>query len=243
MTSVRIIRIGRPEVRNAVDAATAERLHREFAAFEADPDAKVAVLYGDDKAFSSGADLVRLPALRDDGPLGPSRRLITKPVIAAIEGWCIAGGIELAALCDLRVAGESARFGFFDRLHGVPLVDGGTVRLPRIIGLGRALDLILTGREFDANEAFHLGFVNRVVPDGTALTAATELAELIAGHPQACMLSDRESTYASVGLTGSAAFDIEQELGERTIFSLDFVTRAAQRTLRAVVKKGMARIA
>jgi enoyl-CoA hydratase len=236
MTAVTIIRIGRPQVRNAIDSTTALRLDREFADFEADPGAKVAVLYGDEKAFSSGADLNRLPDLRDDGPLGPTRRVIAKPVIAAIEGWCVAGGIELAAMCDLRVAGDTARFGFFDRRHGIPLVDGGTIRLPRIIGLGRALDIMLTGREFDVAEAREMGFVNRVVQAGTALDAAVELAEQIAANPWRCVLSDRASTYDALDLGAEQAFANEQRLGEATIFSADFLKRAAGRSLRAAAK-------
>jgi enoyl-CoA hydratase len=237
---VTIIRIGRPDVRNAVDTETADRLRREFAAFEADPDARVAVLYGDEQAFSSGADLNRLPDLHDDGPLGPTRRIIAKPVVAAIEGWCVAGGLELAAMCDVRVAGDTAKFGFFDRRHGVPLVDGGTVRLPRIIGIGRALDLILTGREFDVAEAHAMGFVNRTVPAGTALTAAVELAELIASHPWNCVISDRAAAYASFELPTTAALQREQELGEDTIFTLDFARRAIARSFRAAAKKAKA---
>lgn len=236
MTAVTIIRIGRPQVRNAIDSTTAQRLHRQFADFEADPDAKIAVLYGDEKAFSSGADLNRLPDLRDDGPLGPTRRVIAKPVIAAIEGWCVAGGMELAAMCDLRVAGATARFGFFDRRHGVPLVDGGTIRLPRIIGLGRALDIMLTGREFDVAEAREMGFVNRVVPAGAALDAAVELAEQIAANPWRCVLSDRASAYDALDLGATQAFANEQRLGEGTIFSADFVKSAAARSLRAAAK-------
>lgn len=236
---VSVIRIGRPEARNAIDSATAERLHRDIAAFEADPAARVAVLYGDEQAFSAGADLKRLPALRDDGPLGPSRRPIAKPMIAAIEGWCVAGGIEIAALCDLRVAGDTARFGFFDRHHGVPLVDGGTVRMPRIVGLGRALDIILTGREFDADEAREMGFVNRVVPAGTALDAAIELAEHIASRPWTCLLGDRRATYASFDLTTSAALANEQRIGEDTVLSLAFLRGAAGRSLRSIAKRAL----
>ena len=239
---VTVIEFGRPEKRNAIDAATAERLHSEVAAFEADATARVAVLYGDGGAFSAGADLLRLPALRDDGPLGPSRRPIAKPIIAAIEGWCIAGGIELAALCDLRVASEQSRFGFYDRHQGVPLVDGGTVRLPRIIGLGRALDLILTGREFGAREAFDLGFVNRVVPEGTALAVAIELAETIAAHPQRTMLSDRASVYASYDLVTREALAHEQRLGEESIFSFDFAARQSKRVGRALTKQLVRRL-
>ncbi len=136
MSAVRVVRIDQGHVRNAINGATAERLHDEFLAFEADDDAKVAVLYGDERAFCAGANLTDLPALRPSGPLGPTRLQLSKPVIAAIEGWCVAGGFELAAWCDLRVCGEGARFGCLERRWGVPLVDGGTVRLPRIVGLG-----------------------------------------------------------------------------------------------------------
>src|SRR3954470_8491693 len=181
--AVRIVRFDQPHVRNAVSSAVAQRLHDEFVAFEADPDAKVAVLTGDEQAFCAGANLRDLPDLRPSGPLGPTRLPLTKPVIAAIEGWCVAGGLELAAWCDLRVCGEGARFGCLERRWGVPLIDGGTYRLPRIVGLGRALDLILTGREFDAAEAYDIGFVNRVVPIGSALEQAVELANGIAASP------------------------------------------------------------
>src|SRR4051795_12817644 len=167
--AVRIVRFDQPHVRNAVSSAAAQRLHDAFIAFEADPDAKVAVLTGDDDAFCAGANLRSLPALRPSGPLGPTRLQLSKPVIAAIEGWCVAGGIELAAWCDLRIAGTSARFGCLERRWGVPLIDGGTYRLPQIVGLGRALDLILTGREFGSEEGERIGFVNRVVDDGRAL--------------------------------------------------------------------------
>src|SRR5690554_3086884 len=180
---VRVVRIDQPHVRNAINSATAARLHDELVAFDADDQARVAVLTGDTEAFCAGANLRDLPRLRDSGPLGPTRLTLSKPVIAAIEGWCVAGGMELAAWCDLRVAGESARFGCLERRWGVPLVDGGTYRLPRLVGLGRALDLILTGREIDAEEAERMGFVNRVVPDGSALTTAVELAGDIASFP------------------------------------------------------------
>src|SRR3989440_7564903 len=166
MTAITIVRIAQPHARNAVNSATAQRLHDEFVAFDADDTAKVAVLTGDETAFCAGANLHDLPALRPSGPLGPTRLQLSKPVIAAIEGWCVAGGIELALWCDLRVAGRSARLGCLERRWGVPLVDGGTQRLPRVVGLGRALDLILTGREVDADEALAIGLVNRVVADG-----------------------------------------------------------------------------
>src|SRR4051795_7626469 len=192
-SAVRIVRIDQPHARNAVNSATAQRLHDEFIAFDADPDAKVAVLTGDETAFCAGANLRDLPSLRPSGPLGPTRLQLSKPVIAAIEGWCVAGGIELAAWCDLRVAGSSARFGCLERRWGVPLIDGGTYRLPQIVGLGVALDLILTGRQFDTEEAERIGFVNRVVDDGRALDTAVELAEQLASFPWMGLLNDRRS--------------------------------------------------
>src|SRR5512138_756253 len=195
MTAITIVRIDQPHARNAVNSATAQRLHDEFVAFNADAAAKVAVLTGDETAFCAGANLRDLPALRPSGPLGPTRLQLSKPVIAAIEGWCVAGGIELAAWCDLRVAGRSARFGCLERRWGVPLIDGGTYRLPRVVGLGRALDLVLTGREVDADEAQAIGLVNRVVDDGTAVDAALTLARDIADYPWDCVVADRDSVY------------------------------------------------
>jgi enoyl-CoA hydratase len=219
---VRIVRIGQPQVRNAINSATAERLHDELLAFEADESARVAVVTGDEAAFCAGANLRDLPRLRDSGPLGPTRLALSKPVIAAIEGWCVAGGMELAAWCDLRVAGEGARFGCLERRWGVPLIDGGTYRLPRIVGLGRALDLILTGREIDAAEAQRIGFVDRLVPSGTALDAATELAAQIASFPWRCVVSDRQAVYDGLGLGVAEALANEDRLGREVIFAPDF---------------------
>ena len=219
---VRVIRIDQPDVRNAINSATAQRLHDEFVAFDYDEDAKVAVLTGDGAAFCAGANLRDLPRLRDSGPLGPTRLALSKPVIAAIEGWCVAGGMELAAWCDLRVAGEGARFGCLERRWGVPLIDGGTYRLPRIVGLGRALDLILTGRELGAAEAERMGFVDRLVPDGTALDAAVELAEGIAGSPWACVVSDRRAVYDGLGLGVADGLENEDRLGREVIMAGDF---------------------
>ena len=229
MTSehVRVIRIGQPKVRNAIDSRTAQRLHDEFVAFDYDDDARVAVLTGDTAAFCAGANLRSLPRLRDSGPLGPTRLALSKPVIAAVEGWCVAGGMELAAWCDLRVAGDTARFGCLERRWGVPLIDGGTYRLPRIVGLGRALDLILTGREIDADEAARMGFVDRVVPAGTALEAARTLAEEIAANPWQCVVSDRRSVYDGVGLDQVEALANEDRLGREVIFADDFAARVA----------------
>ncbi len=199
----------RPEVRNAVDGATARALADAFRAFDADPDARVGVLHGDGGTFCAGADLKavaegRMPRLEldGDGPMGPSRMLLSKPVIASIGGHAVAGGLELALWCDLRVAEEDAVLGVFCRRWGVPLIDGGTLRLPRLIGLSRALDLILTGRPVPAQEALAMGLVNRVVPRGTAREAAEALARQLAAFPQACMNADRRSAYeqASLGL-------------------------------------------
>ncbi len=228
--AVRVIEIGRPERRNAIDSATAARLHDAFVAFEADDGALVAVLTGDDAAFCAGADLTALPRLRPSGPLGPTRLQLTKPVVAAIEGWCVAGGVELAAWCDLRVAGDGARFGCLERRFGVPLVDGGTYRLPRIVGLGRALDLILTGREFDAAEALDLGFANRVVPAGTALAAAEELAAGIAASPWPAVRHDRLSVYEGLGMDLDAGLANEDRHGRAVIADPGFAAGVARFT-------------
>jgi enoyl-CoA hydratase len=217
-----VVRIDQGHVRNAVNSETAERLHDDFLAFDADDSARVAVLTGDEQAFSAGANLRDLPQLRESGPLGPTRLELSKPVIAAIEGWCVAGGVELAAWCDLRVAGASARIGCLERRWGVPLIDGGTVRLPQIVGLGRALDLILTGREIGAAEAERMGFVNRVVPDGQALDTAVALATEIASFPWKGVVNDRRSVYEALGLDLRAALANEDELGRDTIFAEGF---------------------
>jgi enoyl-CoA hydratase len=219
---VRVIRIDQPQVRNAINTKTAQRLHDQFVAFDYDDTARVAVLTGDTAAFCAGANLRDLPKLRPSGPLGPTRLTLSKPVIAAVEGWCVAGGLELAVWCDLRVAGESSRFGCLERRWGVPLVDGGTWRLPRIVGLGRALDLILTGREVGAAEAERMGLVDRLVPDGTALDAAVELAHQIAESPWRCVVSDRRATYDGLGLDLAEALANEDRLGREVIFADDF---------------------
>jgi enoyl-CoA hydratase len=220
--TVRIVRIGRPDKRNAVDTETAEALLDAFLAFEEDEGAKVAILTGDEQAFCAGADLGAPPRLRPSGPLGPTRLQLSKPVIAAIEGWCVAGGLELAAWCDLRVAGSSARFGCLERRWGVPLIDGGTQRLPRIVGLGRALDLILTGREIGTDEAERMGFVNRVVVDGTALTEAVALAEHLASVPWACAMSDRRCVYEGLGRTLEEGLAVEDGHGQEVILAPGF---------------------
>ncbi len=232
MSAVRIVRIAQPSVRNAINTATAERLVDELLAFEGDDDAKVAVLTGDETAFCAGANLTDLPRLRPSGPLGPTRLQLSKPVIAAIEGWCVAGGFELAAWCDLRVAGTSARFGCLERRWGVPLMDGGTYRLPRIVGLGRALDLILTGREIGAHEAEAMGFVNRLVPDGAALDQAVLVGEQIAAFPWNCVVHDRASAYEGLGLGLDAGLANEDRHGREVIASPGFLDGVARFTQR-----------
>ena len=228
MSAVTVIRIDQGHVRNAINSETAERLHDEFLAFDVDPDARVAVLTGDDAAFSAGANLTDLPRLRDSGPLGPTRLPLSKPVIAAIEGWCVAGGLELAAWCDLRVCGEGARFGCLERRWGVPLVDGGTYRLPRIVGLGRALDLILTGREFDAAEAYDIGFATLVVPDGRTLDTAVALAERIAAAPWTAVVHDRASVYEGLGMELAEGLANEDRHGKEVIFAEGFADGVAE---------------
>jgi enoyl-CoA hydratase len=216
--------LNRPEVRNAVDRATAEALVEAFREFDADDFAAVGVLYGDNGTFCAGADLKAFAEGRGnhvqpigDGPMGPSRILLNKPVIAAISGYAVAGGLELALWCDLRVAEEDAVLGVFCRRWGVPLIDGGTVRLPRLIGLGRALDLILTGRPVDAQEALQMGLVNRVVPKGQARAEAEKMAREIAAFPQVCMRGDRMSAYEQHDLTFSDALLNEFNHGLRSL--------------------------
>lgn len=205
---VTTVLLSRPARRNAVDGATAAALAQAFRDFEADESAAVAVLHGEGGVFCSGADLTAVGTERGnsldpqgDGPMGPSRMELTKPVIAAVEGYAVAGGLELALWCDLRVASESAVFGVFCRRWGVPLIDGGTVRLPWLIGASRAADLILTGRAVDASEALAIGLANRVVPEGTALAAAQRLAQELAALPQTCLRSDRASLHGARGLS------------------------------------------
>lgn len=255
-TAVRVERSGpvtsvildRPKVRNAVDRDTARALADAFLAFEADDDARVGVLVGDHGTFCAGADLKAVAAnagaprvtepatgagwdpLTTDGPMGPSRMLLSKPVIAAIAGHAVAGGLELALWCDLRVMEENAILGVFCRRWGVPLVDGGTVRLPRIIGMGRALDLILTGRPVGAEEALQMGLANRVVAPGTARDAAEALAADIARFPFTCVKADRISAYEQWDLPldealaneykrGSAAIEVGETLAGAAAFA------------------------
>ena len=201
--------LNRPEARNAVDRPTAEALAEAFLQFDADEEAQVAVFYGANGSFCAGADLKAMAdesrrnriATEGDGPMGPSRMLLSKPVIAAVSGYAVAGGLELALWCDMRIVEEDAIFGVFCRRWGVPLIDGGTVRLPRIIGLGRAMDLILSGRPVAAEEAYTMGLANRVVASGTARQEAEALAREIAQFPQHCLRNDRLSVYEQQGLT------------------------------------------
>jgi enoyl-CoA hydratase len=214
----------RPERRNAVDRATAQALADAFRAFEADPEAAVAVLHGEGGVFCAGADLkqVGTPAGNrvapdGDGPMGPTRLRLSKPVIAAVAGHAVAGGLELALWCDLRVAEEGAVFGVFCRRWGVPLIDGGTVRLPRLIGQSRALDMVLTGRPVGAREALEMGLVNRVVPDGESRSAAEQLGRQLARFPQRCLREDRLSLLEQWGLDEHAAIARELEHGLRSL--------------------------
>jgi len=202
-----VLTIDRPERRNAVDGPTAELLTEGYERFEDDDGARVLVLTGaGDVAFCAGADLKALetfgPRLElEDGPLGFTRRIPSKPTIAAISGWCLAGGMELALWCDLRIAAEGSTMGFTERRFGVPLIDGGTQRLPRIVGLGRALDIILTGRLVPADEALAIGLVTEVVPAGRHLDRALEIAEALARFPQPTMLADRRAALEGIGMT------------------------------------------
>ena len=217
------ITLNRPEVRNSVDGPTARALRAAFHRFDDDPDVKVAVLVGAGGTFCAGADLTSVgdPSRRNDldadgggdGPMGPTRIALSKPVIAAVSGYAVAGGLELALFADLRVVEEDATLGVFCRRWGVPLIDGGTVRLPRIVGLGRALDLILTGRPVDAEEALAIGLANRVVPHGESLDAARELAQQIAQFPFECVLTDRASVYAGLDLPLGDALRAEGAAG------------------------------
>jgi len=218
--------LSRRERRNAVDGPTATALADAFRAFDADGEARVAVLWGEGGTFCAGADLKAISegrgnAVREggDGPMGPSRMQLGKPVIAAVAGHAVAGGLELALWCDLRVVEQSAVFGVFCRRWGVPLIDGGTVRLPRIVGQGHALDMILTGRPVGAEEALRMGLASRVVPDGQARPAAEALAAEIARFPQRCMRADRRSAYEAWSLDESAALANELRHGVAVIQS------------------------
>lgn len=236
---VTIVAIDRPERRNAVDGATATALYAAFLAFDADETASVAVLTGRGGYFCAGADLKALndgdankvlsgEGLGSFGPMGPTRLRLSKPVIAAIEGPAVAGGMELALWCDLRVMGADANFGIFCRRFGVPLVDMGTVRLPRLIGQSRALDLILTGRPVNAEEALAIGLANRIVPPGSALAAAIELAKSIAAFPQLCLRNDRLSALEQWDLSEDEALQNETTRGLATINSGETRSGAAR---------------
>lgn len=218
--AVTTISINRPRARNAVDRATAEALAAAFRAFDADEGASVAVLTGEGEAFCAGADLKAISEGRPnrvepdgDGPMGVSRMRLSKPVVAAVSGHAVAGGLELALWADLRVADETAVFGVFCRRWGVPLIDGGTVRLPRIVGSGPASDMILTGRAVEAAEALRIGLVNRVVDAGEHVSAAQRLAEQLAGFPQTCLRQDRLSMLEQEGREEEAALAIEHARG------------------------------
>jgi enoyl-CoA hydratase len=240
--AVRVVTIDRPEVRNAVDGPTAQLLYDVFVDFEADDSATVAVLTGADGTFCAGADLKAISDGRGNsvldsdpdeiigslGPMGPTRLQLAKPVIAAVEGFAVAGGLELACWADLRVAARDATFGVYCRRWGVPLVDGGTIRLPRLIGQSRALDMILTGRGIDGVEAERIGLANRVVEPGRALAAALALAAEIAALPQICLRSDRTSSYDQWSLDLGAALSHETRLGRATIATGETLAGAAR---------------
>ncbi len=214
---VTIVTIDRPTKRNAVDPVTAVALRDAFMAFSNDADARVAILTGSAGHFCAGFDLGAVGTSRYDpdgpGPMGPTRMLLDKPVIAAVEGHAVAGGLELALWCDMRIAAESAVFGVYCRRWGVPLIDGGTVRLPRIVGQGRAMDMILTGRPVAADEAHRIGLADRVVADGEARAAAVELAKQVAAFPQICMNSDRLSAYRQWDFDVAGALSHEARAG------------------------------
>ena len=215
---VAVIGIDRPDAKNAIDNETALALREAWKRFDDDDDAAVGVLTGNEAVFSAGADLKKMDLEdRDEGWLGFSRMAVSKPTIAAVEGHCVAGGLEMALWCDLRVAGESAVFGCFERRFGVPLVDGGTQRLPRIVGQGRALDMILTGRPVEAPEAKEWGLANRVVEDGDALEAAVELGRTIAEFPQQTVRTDRAALYDGLGQELEQGLTVEAWHGRRAL--------------------------
>ena len=239
---VLVVTIDRPEVRNAVDRVTADALATAFREFDADATLSAAVLTGAGGFFCAGADLRAADELRTeeagDAPLGLSRMLLGKPVIAAVEGHAVAGGLELALWCDLRVAAEGAVFGVFCRRFGVPLMDGGTIRLPRLVGHGRALDLILTGRAVDAQEALRIGLADRLVPTGAALPVALTLAHQLAALPQTCLRSDRLSAYEQWSLSTDEAFRNETRRGLAVISSGE-TAAGAQRFARGDGRHGV----
>jgi enoyl-CoA hydratase len=222
--------INNPKVKNAVDGSTAKELANAFRKFENDEKAEVSVLYGANGVFCSGANLKTIGEgagnsieRQGDGPMGPTRMKLSKPVIAAVAGYAVAGGLELALWCDLRVVEKSAIFGVFNRRFGVPLIDGGTVRLPRLIGLSRALDMILTGRPVTADEAYIWGLANRIVDDGKSREEAENLGRIIAKFPKFCMRNDRISTYDQFGLNLEGAMSNEFEYGLNTLEHGEFL--------------------
>jgi enoyl-CoA hydratase len=221
---VTTVLLSRPERRNAVDGPTAAALVEAFRTFDADPEARVAVLHGEGRVFCAGADLHAIGTpdgnrVQEDGegPMGPSRMRLSKPVIAAVAGHAVAGGLELALWCDLRVAEEDAVFGVFCRRWGVPLIDGGTVRLPKLIGVSRAMDMILTGRPVGGSEALGMGLANRVVPNGSSRDEAESLARELARFPQTCMREDRLSLLESLALNETDALANEFQHGIRSL--------------------------
>lgn len=221
---ITIIKINRPQVRNAVNKTTATALRKAWMDFEGDENALVGILTGGDEVFCAGADLHDINQFNEDiqgpsGPLGFTRLFVSKPTIAAIAGYCVAGGLELACWCDLRIADESAIFGCFERRFGVPLIDGGTQRLPRIIGLGRALEMILTGRPVAASEAIAFGLANEVVPRGQSLRRAIALGQMLAKFPQTCLRNDRQATYLGLSKDLAEGLRLEAALGAETLKS------------------------
>ncbi len=231
---VSVLRIDRPERRNAVDRVTAASLLDGYRRFEADREQRVLVVTGSTEVFCAGADLKSLDNDGEcaEGPMGFTRLVSNKPTLAAIEGYCVAGGLEIALWCDLRVAASSAQLGCLERRWGVPLIDGGTQRLPRVVGLGRALDLVLTGRLVDATEAERIGLVDRVVPDGSALEQAIELATAIAAFPWSCVLADRDSMLAGLGRPLAEGLSLEAKRG------LEVLLEAAQGAARFAAGAG-----
>lgn len=221
--AITTVTINRPQRRNAVDRPTGKILNQVFEEFDKDESQSVAILKGTGDYFCAGFDLKSLSGsgleyeAEGDGAMGPTRRLLSKPVIAAVEGYAVAGGLELALWCDLRVAAEDAKFGVFCRRWGVPLIDGGTIRLPRLIGHSRALDMILTGREVDASEAEQMGLANRVAKKGEAYQEAFKLAEQLCAFPQTCMRVDRMTSYQQWGMDISDALRLEGIEGEKPV--------------------------
>lgn len=232
------IRINRPACRNAVNRQTADALADAFRQFEQDDELAVAILSGTGEHFCAGADLAAVASgdtekmnrleVEGDGPMGPSRMQLSKPVIAAVSGYCVAGGLELALWCDLRIADDSAVFGVFCRRFGVPLIDGGTVRLPRLIGMSRALDMILTGRPVAADEALQFGLANRVVPKDTLVETAEAMARQIAAFPQQCLRNDRASVWQQWQFDEAGALANEFRLGLQTLASGETVSGAGR---------------